>query len=124
MKICRYCKEPYPESYFGVALTTHDKVYYRHKCKFCYQDTKNLLRRKYGKWLIDYKTRNGCKICRVSDPRVLEFHHRDKSKKDFSVSFGYYNRYGLDKMKREIGKCDILCANCHRILHFKENNWQ
>lgn len=25
--------------------------------------------------------------------------------------------YGLARIKEEIVKCDVLCANCHRKLH-------
>ena len=120
MKECRYCKKSYPESYFGVALTTKEKVYRRHKCKFCYQATKNVLKGKYGDWIQDYKRKNKCNICKIDDPRVLEFHHLDKKQKDFSISFAYFNRMGLDSIRQEIKKCVILCANCHRIMHWQE----
>lgn len=123
MKECRYCKKSYPESFFGVALTTENKVYYRHKCKFCYQNTKNILKGKYKDWLQNYKKTCKCKVCKTDDYRVLEFHHLDKNQKDFSISFAYNNRVGLERMKREIEKCDILCANCHRITHWEENGW-
>ena len=123
VKQCRYCKKEYPESYYGVALTTENKVYYRHKCKFCYQEAKSILRRKNGKWLNDYKEKVGCKHCGINDPRVLEFHHFNKSNKDFSIGFAQANRFGIEKMKQEIKKCVILCANCHRITHWEENGW-
>lgn len=123
MKVCRYCKKDYPESYFGVALTTKDKIYRRHKCKFCYQSMKNVLKLKYKEWITKYKRDKKCKICKIDDPRVLEFHHIDKAKKEFTISVAYYNRVGLDKIMQEIKKCDILCANCHRKTHWQENNW-
>ncbi|MFZ2522808.1 MAG: hypothetical protein WAW92_00285 [Minisyncoccia bacterium] len=122
MKTCKYCGNDYPESYFGVALTTESKVYKRHKCKFCYQRTKDILRKKNGRWLNEYKASRGCKVCGNNDYRVLEFHHLDKSKKDFSISFAQANRFGLEKMQQEIKKCDILCANCHRLTHWQEDD--
>lgn len=124
MKLCRYCKKEYPESYFGVALTTKDKIYYRHKCKFCYQDTKKKLRRKNQDWLLNFKKEGKCKICGNDDYRVLEFHHLDGKTKDFSISHMRNNSFSLEKMRQEIKKCAILCANCHRISHWKENGWQ
>lgn len=52
---------------------------------------------------------------------ALEFHHIDKSKKDFSIGrFGYL---AWDKIKCEIEKCILVCSNCHREIHeleFKE----
>lgn len=119
MKECRYCEKSYPESYFGVALTTKNKIYYRHKCKYCYQNAKNVLKRKYIDTLNEYKKANKCSICGNGDYRVLDFHHKNKDEKSFSVSFGKDNRFGLEKMMKEIKKCAILCANCHRIEHWQ-----
>ena len=52
---------------------------------------------------------------------ALEFHHRDPSKKDFQIgSKGVYRR--LESLKPELDKCDLLCANCHRIFHWDERN--
>lgn len=47
---------------------------------------------------------------------ALEFHHRDPTQKDFSLSYkGLYRRF--DVAKQELEKCDLLCANCHREVH-------
>lgn len=47
---------------------------------------------------------------------AIDFHHRDSSKKDFGIaSKGYTRSWG--KIKLELDKCDILCANCHREKH-------
>jgi ribosomal protein S27E len=45
---------------------------------------------------------------------ALEFHHKDPGKKDFGV--GKYSG-GWEKIRQEIEKCDLLCANCHREAH-------
>ena len=49
---------------------------------------------------------------------ALEFHHMDPSRKDFSISSKGYTR-SWEKVKEELDKCMILCANCHRELHAK-----
>ena len=120
LKICRYCNKYYPESYFGVALTTKKKVYRRHKCRDCYRATKKNLWDKYRRWLVDYKKRSKCDKCGVKDYRVLEFHHLKSENKDFDIGSVFNKRYGLKGIKEEIEKCIILCANCHKILHYKE----
>jgi len=49
-------------------------------------------------------------------PEVLEFHHRDPAQKEFNISKeGYCMSW--EKTYKEIQKCDLLCANCHRELH-------
>ena len=54
-----------------------------------------------------------CADCGVEYPAcVMDFDHKGSEKK-FQIS----NRYvgSLSKLLAEIGKCDVVCANCHRI---------
>lgn len=119
MKLCRYCGKEYPENYFGVALTTKNKVYRRHKCRYCYFDTKKSLSVKRKQWIDNFKRNGSCSGCGISDYRVLDFHHKGKEKKEFGIAFGNAEKYGFSRIKREIEKCELLCANCHRIKHSK-----
>jgi hypothetical protein len=120
MKLCRYCKNLYPESDFGVAKTIGSKIYRRQKCRFCYRKTKNLLKSKRRELIEATKKENGCVRCKIEDPRVLEFHHLDTSQKHFSIADYYYSQYGIVKLEQEIAKCVVICANCHRILHAEQ----
>lgn len=47
---------------------------------------------------------------------ALEFHHLDKDKKEFNPSYKGLTR-SWDKIKQEIEKCILVCANCHREIH-------
>jgi hypothetical protein len=49
-------------------------------------------------------------------PEVLEFHHRDSKQKLFGIGQRGLTR-SWERIKNEIEKCDLLCANCHRELH-------
>lgn len=65
---------------------------------------------------VDYKG-GCCERCgydRCID--ALEFHHVNSSGKDFSISDKGYTRSWI-KVKEELDKCMLLCANCHRELH-------
>ncbi len=67
---------------------------------------------------IEYKG-SKCESCgyfRCAE--ALEFHHLDPKQKDFSISSKGYTR-GWDRVKEELDKCIMLCANCHRELHSK-----
>ncbi len=55
--------------------------------------------------------------------RALHFHHIDPSKKEFGILEsrpGYKKVREWDKLKIEIDKCILLCANCHMELHDKD----
>jgi 5-methylcytosine-specific restriction endonuclease McrA len=47
---------------------------------------------------------------------ALEFHHKNPTDKDFCISGKGYCR-SWEKVSKELEKCDLLCANCHRELH-------
>lgn len=116
-KQCKYCKGYFDELDFGVAKTTTKKVYRRRKCRHCYRKTKNILKQKRRKWIENYKEKAGCTKCGIKDPRVLDFHHlRDKK---FAISDYYYYHFSLEKVQKEIKKCIVICANCHRVLHYE-----
>ena len=46
-------------------------------------------------------------------PYVYDFDHRIPAEKSFSISKG--KRVGREALLAEIAKCDLVCANCHRI---------
>ena len=61
-----------------------------------------------------------CVKCGESHIAVLDFHHIDPSKKEFSISSAKSDRYSIDRIKKELEKCIPLCANCHRLEHWKD----
>jgi len=48
--------------------------------------------------------------------RALDFHHLDPSKKNFTIASKGYTR-SWKKVKEELDKCVLVCANCHREIH-------
>jgi len=58
-----------------------------------------------------------CQICGYQRClEALEFHHMDNGGKDFSISDKGHSR-SWSRVRAEIGKCALLCANCHREVH-------
>jgi len=49
-------------------------------------------------------------------PAAMDLHHRDPLAKSFTISASKQS-VGFKKLAAEIAKCDLLCANCHRIRH-------
>jgi len=61
-----------------------------------------------------------CTKCGFDHPAALDFHHVDPSEKENLVSKLVSNGCFAAAMK-EVQKCIVLCANCHRVYHFEEN---
>jgi ubiquinone/menaquinone biosynthesis C-methylase UbiE len=53
---------------------------------------------------------------------VMDFDHRDGESKLFDVSKGMLS-LGRAKVLAEIDKCDVICANCHRIRTATRGGW-
>lgn len=70
-------------------------------------------------WVYRYKqSSEGCSRCGETDPRCLVFHHV-RGDKRMSVSRMVSDGYARSAIADEIEKCELLCANCHRMEHFE-----
>jgi hypothetical protein len=49
---------------------------------------------------------------------VYDFHHTDSRTKDFAISDVFESKSVAD-LARELVKCQLVCANCHRIEHYE-----
>ena len=60
--------------------------------------------------LVEYK--GGCCIrCGYNKSYVaLEFHHKDPNSKSGKS-------WSLDRLKKEVDKCILVCSNCHSEIH-------
>lgn len=67
-----------------------------------------------------YLETHPCVVCGMKDTRVLQFHHRDPDKKKYKVSKLVGQGASLPLIAVEIEKCDVMCCNCHTILHNEE----
>jgi hypothetical protein len=62
--------------------------------------------------------KGGCSECGYDKhPSALQFHHVDPSTKSDTVGFLTHKPASLDRLKEEIDKCILLCANCHAEHH-------
>lgn len=107
-KVCNTCGKNLPiESYYkGMAA-----------CKECHNDRVLYNQRNLKKECVDYL---GGKCCVCGYDRCqgsLEFHHRDPEQKDFGLS--HKRRHQFEELKKELDKCILVCANCHREIHAK-----
>lgn len=79
----------------------------------------NKRRQKSKEWIINIKKKLSCVKCGESRWWVLDFHHKDPTKKEGSISRLIRNTT-KEKATKEIEKCEVLCSNCHRDLHYQE----
>ena len=61
-------------------------------------------------------TAHNCVDCGETDTRVLEFDHV-RGTKEFNI-MRKVPCVGFDRLKAEIEKCDVRCANCHTRRHY------
>ncbi len=71
-------------------------------------------------WLNEIKQNLSCKECGFSHPAALDFHHRNPDDKSAGVPELINRGASKETILVEISKCDVLCANCHRIYHHNE----
>jgi len=77
-------------------------------------------RSKMKKFVFEIKKNLKCERCSYNKhPAALQFHHRDPNQKEMSIK-DLTNRMSKERILEEIKKCEVLCANCHQILHFEE----
>jgi hypothetical protein len=73
-------------------------------------------------WFKQEKKKLKCERCPESHVACLEFHHKNPKEKEFAISELVNNRgWSIKRIKIEISKCIVLCSNCHRKEHYKED---
>jgi predicted transcriptional regulator len=65
--------------------------------------------------VTEYLNTHPCVDCGITDIRVLQFDHVRGTKID-SVSVGVKDSWSVIKLQAEIEKCEVRCANCHKIV--------
>lgn len=75
-------------------------------------------KRKLREWFDSLKSRKRCS-CGEDRLAALDFHHRDDESKIIEISNALKRGWSQERILAEIAKCDVLCANCHRVLHAK-----
>jgi hypothetical protein len=110
-----YCKECHRK---------YNREYHKNKTIECKKEkVKKQRLRLYNRreWLYDYLYGRSCKDCGEDNIVVLQFHHIKN--KSINVTEALIRGYSKDNIKKEIEKCEVLCANCHIKRTAKKFNW-
>lgn len=110
---CKSCSAKRSSAYYKRKTEHHKKVT---------KEQKRLLRIRNGQFVWDYLLTHSCVDCGNTNPIVLEFDHV-RSNKIAAISTCVGNMFSLQKLKEEISKCEIRCANCHRIKTANQLGW-
>ncbi len=70
--------------------------------------------------LFEYLSDKKCVDCGENDPIVLEFDHSNRDLKFKTIAKMLSGHYSWDSVHKEITKCKIRCANCHRRKTYSE----
>lgn len=72
------------------------------------------------RWEKLIKIKGGfCARCKQSFHfSCFDFHHRDPRTKEIAIGMKIVSNK-IETLIAEIKKCDLLCSNCHRIIHFE-----
>jgi len=92
----------------------HVPMYCSRSCNV--KDKVNELRKRRKREIVDMFG-GGCSKCGYDKClAALQFHHTDPSQKDIALSRAVTLR--MDRIKDELMKCVLLCANCHAEEHW------
>lgn len=135
MKVCCRCEKDLDINEYP--FRNKEKNIRHSACKVCWKDIRkesynknkdNTLKRnrrnrkKARNWYNEYKTKLKCDNCEENHPACLDFHHTNVTDKKVEVSKLINTTISIESIIREIEKCIVLCANCHRKLHYNEKN--
>ena len=102
--------------------TYHRSWHQRHKAKRLVSVYER--RAAIREYIQDIKNQLYCADCGEQHPATLQFHHRNSEDKTFAIGKAVNRGFSLDRIKKEMLKCIVLCANCHAIRHYnmRKNN--
>lgn len=112
MKTCNVCMEAKSLSMFSMHGQTKDKK--QPTCKKCLTIRMKTRRGLAREMVQTYLKAHPCIDCGYYDIRALEFDHINDDK-EANVADLVARGYSLERVKKEMDKCEVVCANCHRI---------
>jgi hypothetical protein len=111
--VCRKCSQARSKQYYKENKDKHKKVV---------RGWNKDHRRELQNYLLEYLKIHSCVDCKESNPVVLEFDHV-RGKKIRGICDMVRRGNSLTMIKAELEKCEVRCANCHKIRTAKVQGW-
>lgn len=108
---CKKCRVKIESSYY------HKSPVIREKKKRTARKCMVIYKARNRAFVWKYKSDAGCLKCGEKDHVALDAHHIDASVKEYTLNKLLKMSCALNKIKKELAKCVVLCANCHRKFH-------
>ena len=137
---CRDCERKAGRKYYAThreQVAEKNHRYYRENPEY-FEEYRGARREKYSRQAVEchrrarherydriraLKESSPCKDCDHHYPHyVMDFDHLDSALKVADVSSLVKRGVSWPKVLDEVGKCDLVCANCHRLRTYKGNN--
>ena len=109
---CKSCQNEYTKKWYNSNKEQHKKNTAKRRDEHTF---------KMNIKVYEYLKENPCEECGESDPVVLDFDHINPEDKLGNIC--HMRTYSEQTLFAEIGKCRVLCANCHRRRTAKQFNW-
>ena len=131
-KICSKCKRELPLDNFRWKVKSQGKKH--SQCKECQSKSEKKYYRENTERqqavreranfqkqanveYVEYRKECGCQKCGEKRKFALDFHHINPEEKIDNIA--HMIKSAIEKgLIAELAKCDVLCANCHRELHY------
>ena len=110
--ICKLCSRERSRRYYADNTEKHKRVVTKRKHKQI-KENQN--------FIIIFLQDNSCVDCGEADIRTLEFDHIEE--KYLEISKMIAGGYSINTIKKEIKKCEVVCANCHKKRTAQQFNW-
>jgi len=140
VKLCMGCNEEKSEEQFSwknrslgkrtsrckSCHSTYSKTHYKENSK--YYKAKSIRNSKSAilenrTYLKEFLENNPCVDCGFSDIRALQFDHEDPLNNSKAPRVSSLIKGSLKRLKEEVAKCSVRCANCHFIKTREQMGW-
>lgn len=116
------------QTYCRECMSVRATAYYQRRGKQMRKQSNSAYKKRKTRnkeWLRSYLEERNCVDCGSTDVRVLEFDHVS-GEKEGAISRLVNDGYSIKRLKSEIAKCEVVCANCHRIRTYERDggNWR